>query len=225
MIKNNLIVTLGVLSLVVGTGLYINNNQQENAVVPPETKEKSQEDLAKEKIKELNTRVVNGEEKILGQSAMFPDITKEEAFQEADLVIKGKVDSIDKEYMEHTDIPFTDFKFNVEEYWKSDLSEEENNSIEQLIVTQDGNTQAEFNEHPLMSAGGEYVLFIKRTLDNNNQEKLVMIGGPNGKFNVKNDIIDQEINTHAVNGENVDEFLKDASQGKVTEAVTEIEIK
>ncbi|MGG0285756.1 hypothetical protein ABEY41_11660 [Peribacillus butanolivorans] len=222
MIKKKLIVTLGVLALVVGTGLYVNNTQQENAAVVTESKEKSQDDLAKEKVKELNTRVANGEEKIVGQSAIFPDFSKEEAFQEADLVIKGKVDSIDKEYMEHTDIPFTDFKFNVEEYWKSDLSDEENKSIKQLIVTQDGNTQVEFNEHPLMLAGEEYVLFLKRTLDNNNQEKLVMIGGPNGKFNVHNGLIDQEVDTQSVNDESVDEFLEDSSQGEVTEAVTEI---
>lgn len=43
-----------------------------------------------------------------------------------------------------------------------------------------------------MSIGDEYVLFLKRVLDNN-QEKLIMIGGPNGKFKVNTDVIAEEI--------------------------------
>ncbi|MDD9795670.1 hypothetical protein ABET11_23685 [Priestia megaterium] len=217
-------ITIGVLSLTVGTGLYISSATEKNIDTKAEIKAKtdSQEALARKKVEELNSKVASGEEKVLSQSAVFPDVNKEEAFQEADIVIKGKVESINKEYMENTDIPFTDFNFNVEEYWKSDLKEEENNSIKQLVVTQDGNSDLNFNEHPLMEVNKEYILFLKRVLNNNNEEKLIMIAGPNGKFNLNENVIDQSIDTQSVNGETADEFIEDSSQGEVNEPIAEI---
>ncbi|MGE6893927.1 hypothetical protein [Priestia flexa] len=156
-------ITIGVLSLTVGTGLYISSATEKNIDTKAEIKAKtdSQEALARKKVEELNSKVASGEEKVLSQSAVFPDVNKEEAFQEAGIVIKGKVESINKEYMENTDIPFTDFNFNVEEYWKSDLKEEENNSIKQLVVTQDRNSDLNFDEHPLMEVNKEWIVNTK----------------------------------------------------------------
>jgi len=221
MISKKLTLAVGVLALGAGTAIYINDAPKENSAIHTEVKSKqSPDDIALKKVKELNERVANGEEKIISQSAVFPDTTNEEAFQEADLVIRGTIDSVVKEYMENTDIPFTDFKINVEEYWKSDSNVE---NTKQLIITQDGNTELEFEGHPLMQIGDEYVLFLKKVIDNDNEEKLVMIGGPRGKFNVDNEVINQEIDNQSVDGESVDEFIEDSSQGAVTEPIIEIE--
>jgi len=221
MITKKLAITIGVLALGVGTTIYINDTHTEKSAIHSEVKAKqSSDDIALKKVKELNERVASGEEKIISQSAVFPDITNEEAFQKADLVIKGTVDSVIQEYMENVDIPFTDFKINVDEYWKNDNNVE---SIKQLIVTQDGNTELEFEGHPLLKIGDEYVLFLKKVIDNNNEEKLIMIGGPSGKFNVDNEVIDQEIDSQSVDGKSVDEFIEDSSQGEVTEPIIEVE--
>lgn len=221
MITKKIAITLGVLALGVGTTIYINDTPKENSTIHTKVEAKqSHDDIALKKVKELNERVASGEEKIISQSAVFPDMDNEEAFQEADVVIKGTVDSVVQEYMENTDIPFTDFKINVEEYWKSDSNIE---NTKQLIITQDGNTELEFEGHPLMKIGDEYVLFLKKVIDNNNEEKLIMIGGPSGKFNVVDEEINQEIDNQSVNGENVDEFIEDSSQGEVTEPTIEIE--
>lgn len=221
MITKKLAITVGVLALGVGTTIYINDTQTENSAIHAEVKAKqSSDDIALKKVKELNERVARGEEKIISQSAIFPDMTNEAAFQEADIVIKGTVDSVVQEYMENVDIPFTDFKINVDEYWKNDNNAE---SIKQLIVTQDGNTELEFEGHPLLKIGDEYVLFLKKVIDNNNEEKLIMIGGPSGKFNVENDVIDQEIENQSVDGKSVDEFIEDSSQGEITEPIIEVE--
>lgn len=222
MIKKNLAIIVGVLALGTGTAIYVNDTQKENTTINTEVKAKQSSDkVALEKVKELNARVANGEEKIIARSAIFPEITKEEAFKEADFVIKGKVDSVVKEYVENTDIPFTDFKINVEEYWKSDSSDEEN--TKQLIVTQDGNSESEFEGHPLMEIGDEYVLFLKKVIDNHNEEKLIMISGPSGKFNVINGVIEQEFTNKSVNGTSVEELIEDSSQGEITEPIIEID--
>jgi len=71
------------------------------------------------------------------------------------------VKSINKEYIDNTDIPFTDFNFNVEDCWKRDLKEEERTSIKQLVVTKTLN----FKDHRLIESSNEYVLFLKGVLD------------------------------------------------------------
>jgi len=75
------------------------------------------------------------------------------------------VKSINKEYIDNTDIPFTDFNFNVEDCWKRDLKEEERTSIKQLVVTKDGNSTLNFKDHCLIESSNEYVLFLKGVLD------------------------------------------------------------
>ncbi|TDL80873.1 hypothetical protein [Peribacillus frigoritolerans] len=170
------------------------------------------DEAAREKVKELNEKVINGEEKIIDVSAMFPEVSKEEAFEEADLVIKGSVKSIKSEYMENIDIPFTDFIFEVDDYWKNvlDLNDPEN-----LIITQDGNSVISFNKHPLMKVGEEYFLFLKRIIDSNNQGKFILIGGPNGNFALEKGIIQEEIDIQSVNGESEYEFIRNASNGEI----------
>ena len=74
-----------------------------------------------------------------------------------------------------------------------------------------------------MKIGDEYVLFLKKVIDNNNEEKLIMISGPSGKFNVDNEIINQEVDNQSVDGESVEEFIEDSSHGEVTEPIIEIE--
>lgn len=76
-------ITIGVLSLTVGTGLYISSATEKNIDTKAEIKAKtdSQEALARKKVEELNSKVASGEEKVLSQSAVFPDVNKEEAFQ------------------------------------------------------------------------------------------------------------------------------------------------
>ncbi|MCM3068261.1 hypothetical protein M3568_18200 [Priestia flexa] len=49
-----------------------------------------------------------------------------------------------------------------------------------------------------------------------------MIAGPNGKFNLNENVIDQSIDTQSVNGETADEFIEDSSQGEVNEPIAEI---
>ncbi len=221
MITKKLAITAGILALGIGTTIYINDTPKENSTLHTEVRSKqSPNDIALKKVKELNERVADGKEKVISQSAVFPDTTNEEAFQEADIVIKGTIDSVMQEYTENTDIPFTDFKINVEEYWKSNSNVE---NTKQLIVTQDGNTELEFEGHPLMKIGDEYVLFLKKVIDNNNEEKLIMISGPSGKFNVDNEIINQEVDNQSVDGESVEEFIEDSSHGEVTEPIIEIE--
>ncbi|MCT4793576.1 MULTISPECIES: hypothetical protein [Exiguobacterium] len=221
MITKKLAITAGILALGIGTTIYINDTPKENSTLHTEVRSKqSPNDIALKKVKELNERVADGKEKVISQSAVFPDTTNEEAFQEADIVIKGTIDSVMQEYTENTDIPFTDFKINVEEYWKSNSNVE---NTKQLIVTQDGNTELEFEGHPLMKIGDEYVLFLKKVIDNNNEEKLIMISGPSGKFNVDNEIINQEVDNQSVDGESVEEFIEDSSNGEVTEPIIEIE--
>lgn len=147
MITKKLAITAGILALGIGTTIYINDTPKENSTLHTEVRSKqSPNDIALKKVKELNERVADGKEKVISQSAVFPDTTNEEAFQEADIVIKGTIDSVMQEYTENTDIPFTDFKINVEEYWKSNSNVE---NTKQLIVTQDGNTELEFEGHPL----------------------------------------------------------------------------
>lgn len=181
----------------------------------------SSDDLAREKVKKLNQRVISGEDKIIEQSAMFPKVSPNEAFLTADIVVKGKVDSIDREYMVNTDIPFTDFKFNVDHYWKSDLSKDVLKTINQLIITQDGNSQSEFNHFPPMKTGEEYILFLKRVLDNNNQEKLVLVGGPNGKLLLNKGIIKEKIDINNVNGKTVEGLIREVSKGSVIKPINE----
>lgn len=219
MMKKTVLFSAGSLLLLTGI-VFFNNLYQNNvslAEKPKKTEEvvvsKTEDELAKDKVKELNEKVINGEERVVSMSAMFPEVSKEEAFEEADIVIKGNVESIDKEYMENTDIPFTDFIFNVNEYLKKDLGD---NAPERLIVTQDGNTTIKFNEHPLMEVGEEYILFLKRATDNNNQEKLILVGGPNGNFGLDNGVIKKEFDTQSVDGDTEIEFIEEASQGEIT---------
>ncbi|TWI58031.1 hypothetical protein [Halalkalibacter nanhaiisediminis] len=74
------------------------------------------------------------------------------------MIVKGKIASIDKEYMEYIDRPFTDYVFDVEEFWKN----ESGFGVEgnEIIVTQDDNSTIEFAKHPLKEVGEEYVLFL-----------------------------------------------------------------
>lgn len=220
MIKKNLFILAATCALVFGVSatFLINENHENEQVVVSESKEMSQDELARKMAEELNSRVANGEEKVLSQSAVFPEVPLEEAYENADLVIVGEVESINDEYMENLDIPFTDFKINVKEYWKSDVDDQ---STEQLIVTQDGNSQSKFEEHPLMSPGEEYVLFLERVVDMNNQEKLILIGGPSGKFDIEKNTI--ESNHHLAEDTEIDEFMEKASEGEVTSAIEEIQ--
>jgi hypothetical protein len=214
MSKKKVIGIISSLALVTGIGFYINDSiHNDNKAKPVESTKMSEDQLAQKKVAELNKRVTSGEEKILSQSAVFPELSKEEAFNQADLVVTGKVNKVDKEYMEGTDIPFTDFVFDVEKKWKGNVEKSDgSSSIEQITVTQDGNTTLEFNEHPLMEVNQEYILFLKKVINENNEEKLVMIGGPAGKFELENGVINQEMDTQLVNGQSEQEFIEKASE-------------
>jgi hypothetical protein len=119
--------------------------------------ESSNDILAKEKVNLLNQRVIDGLDQVIDISASFPKISPKDAFREADIVVKGKIESVESEYMEYVDIPFTDFNFKVQEFIKSDEKTEKVSLNNRLIVTQDGNSQIQYDLNPLMSEGEEYI--------------------------------------------------------------------
>lgn len=223
--KKSMILGIGAcLSLAASVGIFADySGEKEKPVSVAETVEvKSEAELAAEKVKLLNQRVIDGEERLIDQSAVFPDINQNEAFEQADLVVEGIVSSINREYMEDVDIPFTDFNFSVSDYWKIDGDEFDVQDAK-LIVTQDGNKDLSFSEHSLMNVGGEYILFLKKIINENNEEKLIMIGGPSGKFDLKNDVINQKHDSHSNNGKDVKEFILEASEREAEAPIANIE--
>ncbi|MYL36143.1 hypothetical protein GLW08_21445 [Pontibacillus yanchengensis] len=95
-------------------------------------------------------------------------------------IVEGKPTEILDSYFEQEDIPFTLFNFKISKVYKG----EKDIKSKYIKVTQDGNKEDSFRSHPLMNINEKYVLFLKEIEDG----RLIMIGGPNGKFEYKNDI-------------------------------------
>jgi hypothetical protein len=134
-------------------------------------------DPALEKAQKLNAR----KDKIIALDAVYPHLSEEELINSADFVIVGHIKDLVKEYTIHSDIPFSDFSVQVNQFLKApegyDLTK--NN----LIVTQDGNPTATFDSNPLLEKNQKYVLFLRETED----KKLTIVGGPNGIFTFNGD--------------------------------------
>lgn len=168
-------------------------------------KEGSEEQLAANKVNELNERLASGEETIIDDSATFPSLTEEELYEQSDLIVVGKVKKTVKEYKIHTDIPFSEFEFQVKEFIKSNEEFKEN----KLIVTQDGNSEISFDKHPLLESNKDYILFLKIHKENN-ETKLIMVGGPNGKFDIENEKVNTFGSLQKLNGQDLKLFIQDS---------------
>ncbi|WP_424474851.1 hypothetical protein [Oceanobacillus kimchii] len=140
---------------------------------------KPEELTAEEKITQLNDKVARGEEIVLDSSAIFPFLELNQLFDQSDIIVSGKIVDIEKEYMEYVDIPFTDFQFEVDKFFYSDNISLNDSS---LVITQDGNTDIEFEEHDLLEVGKKYILFLERAHNDEGEEKLILVGGPSGVF-------------------------------------------
>jgi len=112
-------------------------------------------------------------------SATFPEYTEEELVNKADIIALGKIANHVSDYTMYEDIPFSDYLFEITKFIKvpEHLSKEK-----ELIITQDGNAQFIFDNHPLLKKSKTYLLFLNYSEDG----KLIMVGGPNGKFNIEN---------------------------------------
>ncbi|MBN8202581.1 hypothetical protein ACFRCQ_24655 [Cytobacillus firmus] len=165
----------------------------------------SEEQLAANKVKELNDRVAAGEEKIIDDSASFPALTEEELYKQSDLIVVGKVKKTVKEYNIHTDIPFSEFEFQVKEYIKLNNEYKDN----KLIVTQDGNSEISFDKHPLLESNKDYILFLNVHKEGN-ETKLIMVGGPNGKFEIENEKVSTYGSLQELKGKELNQFIKES---------------
>lgn len=164
----------------------------------------TEEQIAEAKEAELEKRVATGEEIEISTDAIFPFLTEAELYAEADLVVLGTVSSLLHEYMIDTDVPFSEFSFTVDKYLKSNKNY--NSSKKELNITQDGNTLSEFESYPLLEIGKQYVLFLKIHSEEDS-EKLLIVGGPNGRYDIENGYMKQIGNLHQLNGISIDKFL------------------
>src|SRR5699024_8179710 len=91
---------------------------------------------------------------------------------------------ISKSYFENEDIPFTEFRFEITNSLKGNLKGSK------VLVLQDGLEGEEFSNHPLMKLDATYILYLKRSTTND----LIIVGGPNGKFDkIKESIFENEL--------------------------------
>lgn len=138
----------------------------------------------------------------INMDATFPQYTEEELIKEADIIVFGKVVGHIKDYTMYGDIPFSDYNLKANKYIKAPRGFD----MKELIVTQDGNSQLVFSNHPLMKANKPYMLFLKQSDDG----KLIMVGGPNGKFNINNGKVIQQAKLLEEN--NLEAFIMDLEQ-------------
>ncbi|OXS77816.1 hypothetical protein B1B05_09420 [Domibacillus enclensis] len=110
----------------------------------------------------------------------FPSYSFAELNEKADLIVEGKPTAILEEYMVDGDVPFTKFSFKVNKVHKGDKKEIE----KEIEFLQDGNTVMVFDEHPLLEIGNKYILFLKISEIGD----VIMVGGPNGKFEYKEEL-------------------------------------
>lgn len=54
----------------------------------------------------------------------------------------------------------------------------------EIEFLQDGNTVMAFDEHPSLEIGNKYILFLKTS----EIDDVIMVGGPNGKFEYKEEL-------------------------------------
>ena len=117
----------------------------------------------------------------------------------SEYIVSGEVIEKTDSYFLQGDVPFTDFKFKVNKVYKGDIGKE-------IIVTQDGNDEMMFKGYPLMEKDGQYVLFLRKSLEG----KLVMNGGPHGKFELnKNQLSGISNNYKSLSGIIIDEELNE----------------
>jgi hypothetical protein len=202
-----------IILLGIGYSLTYANNKSEkvlekNSIVKlNNSNNKSNSNL--EKVQELNKKVVSGEEKLIAQDARFISYTEDQLLNESDLILYGQVKKKIRDYFINTDIPFSDYELQVKDIIiinnKFELDE---NMKKTLIVTQDGNTQFEFEGHPLLQPQQDYVLFLKFLKEDGN-EKLLIVGGPMGKLDIKDNKLNQKFNTHNQNGKNTSSYLNE----------------
>lgn len=114
---------------------------------------------------------------IIDTEGTFQSYTLEELNEKAILIIEGVPTEVVDSY-EQDGAAFTKYAFKVTKLHKGDI--EENGEINLL---QDGNEEQAFDNHPLMELNKTYLLFLEKSPTGN----LIMVGGPSGKYEYKED--------------------------------------
>ncbi|OZI13118.1 hypothetical protein CEW92_03050 [Bacillaceae bacterium SAS-127] len=155
--------TSGILSLVFSIGLIgCSNSQSQDS----NKDDQSQKEVS---VKENSSEV---KKQIEGT---FPSYTLEELNEKATVIVEGMptkvIDSYEKEGS-----AFTKYSFKVTKLHKGDIDDNK-----EITLLQDGNKEHEFADHPLMELNKKYVLFLEKSPTGN----LIMVGGPEGKYEYK----------------------------------------
>jgi hypothetical protein len=117
-------------------------------------------------------------------SATWPHVTEKQLLN-SHMIALGEVKGVEKEYTQHRDIPFTDFRFHVIRYIKAP----ENQSVpKEWIITQDGNSKLQLSGFPLLKKGQKYLLYLEEK-EYKGKKYLTIVGGPAGLFLIDHDKI------------------------------------
>lgn len=120
-------------------------------------------------------------------SASYAYVSEEEMYKQADLIVKAKVKNISDEPVEDQRVYLSKVNLKVDEHYLDD-----GKKSKEIIVYQDGNSSAEFNENRLLKLGEECILFLRKTQDGS----YIMIGGPQGRFDIFTENGNEKIQNH-----------------------------
>ncbi len=105
-------------------------------------------------------------------SITFSNLSGEEVNKQATLIVEGEPTKIVESRDDGT-YPLTKFSFKVHKVLKG-----EKDSLEEIIVIQDGTHEVQDEGHPLMNIHEKYLLFLEK----NKKGEFLMVGGPAGKY-------------------------------------------
>jgi hypothetical protein len=117
-------------------------------------------------------------------SATWPHVTEKQLLN-SDIIALGEVKGVEKEYTQHRDIPFSDFRFHVIQYIKAPKNQ---SAPKELIITQDGNRKLQLSGYPLLKPGQQYLLYLEEE-EYKGKKYLTIVGGPAGLFLIDNEKI------------------------------------
>ncbi len=109
-------------------------------------------------------------------SASYPYVSKQQLYQDADIIVMGKVKSIIDGYSANDGFNFSTVKMEIDSTYKNLLGLTSN----EITFIQDGNSQLEIFENDLLKEGSEYIVFLEISESNN----LILVGGPQGRFDI-----------------------------------------
>lgn len=120
------------------------------------------------------TRETNQTEIGMKISATWPHVTEKQLL-DSDIIALGEVRSIEKEYTQHRDLPFSDFRFHVIQYIKAPKNQ---SAQKELTITQDGNSKVELSGFPLLKKGQKYLLYLEEVEYKGKNISLWLVGPP-----------------------------------------------